>query len=155
MYIRITTNNNNTNNNAHSNTNTNNNDNNKKKTNNNNNNNNNNNVSTSLTSLAPPGGGSPFSRGAKGVPRKGVGTSVKHEGLDMQRIESKTQSKQLLLTTPIPWDPHLFPLDLSVSPASLRRAVLHRIARTLIFVKGLSRARIFNMMYALVLYRTL
>ena len=41
-------------------------------------------------------------RGTKEVPRKGVRTSV---NLRDKTTESKAQSKQVLLTTPVPWDP--------------------------------------------------
>ena len=41
-------------------------------------------------------------RGTKGVPRKGVLNIGQHEGLNMSTVESKTQSNQLLLPTPIP-----------------------------------------------------
>ena len=41
----------------------------------------------------------------KGGPKEGGLNVGQREGLNMQRIESKTQSNRLLLTTPIPWDP--------------------------------------------------
>ena len=44
-------------------------------------------------------------RGTKEVLRKGVRALVDIRVRKMQRIYGKTLSNQLLLTTPIPWDP--------------------------------------------------
>ena len=38
-------------------------------------------------------------------PKEGGLNIGQREGSNMQRIESKTRSNQLLLTTPTPWDP--------------------------------------------------
>ena len=43
--------------------------------------------------------------GNQGGPKKGGLNIARHEGWSMQRNESETRSNQLLLTTPIPWDP--------------------------------------------------
>ena len=44
-------------------------------------------------------------RRKKGGPKEGGLNIGRHEGLNMQRVKSKTRSNQLLLTTLIPWDP--------------------------------------------------
>ena len=54
--------------------------------------------------LGLPGAGAGGLRGAKGGPKEGGLNIGQHEGLNMQRVESKTRSNRLLLTTPIPWD---------------------------------------------------
>ena len=44
-------------------------------------------------------------KGNQGCPKEGGLNIGQHEGLNMQRIEGKAPSNQLLFTTPLPWDP--------------------------------------------------
>ena len=44
-------------------------------------------------------------KGNQEGPKEGGLNIGQHEGLSMETIESRTRSNQLLLTTPIPWDP--------------------------------------------------
>ena len=68
---------------------------------------------------SPPCRGGGVSRPCP-VPRRGCLNIGQHEGSNMWRVESKTQSIQLLLTTPTPWDPPL--------PESRARACAHECA---------------------------
>ena len=46
-----------------------------------------------------------WSKGSQGGSKEGGLSIGRREGLSMYGIESKARSNQLLLTTPIPWDP--------------------------------------------------
>ena len=54
-------------------------------------------------------GGAVILRGTKGGPKEGGLSIGRHEDLNTKRIESKPQSNQLLLTTPIPFGTPLVP----------------------------------------------